>query len=92
MYRILELNPQLYDFSGDIDLRMSMYSRRRQSFRNRKNRTDWTLKAIMLVQMGQKQAEGADKRKKYTEATKQPSACCKFAHCLHLLLIKNFQY
>ena len=25
MYRILELNPQLYDFSGDIDLRMSMY-------------------------------------------------------------------
>ena len=25
MYRILELNPQLYDFSGDIDLRMSVY-------------------------------------------------------------------
>jgi hypothetical protein len=46
----------------------------------------------MLVQMGQKQAEGADKRKKYTEATKQPSACCKFAHYLHLLLIKNFRY
>ena len=25
MYRILELNPQLQDFSGDIDLRMSAY-------------------------------------------------------------------
>ena len=25
MYRILKLNPQLYDFSGDIDLRMSVY-------------------------------------------------------------------
>ena len=26
MYRILELNPQLQDFSGDIDLRMSAYN------------------------------------------------------------------
>ena len=25
MYRILELNPQLQDFAGDIDLRMSCY-------------------------------------------------------------------
>lgn len=25
MYRILELNPQLKDFAGDIDLRMRLY-------------------------------------------------------------------
>ena len=25
MYRILELNPQLKDFAGDIDLRMHLY-------------------------------------------------------------------
>lgn len=26
MYRILELNPQLKDFAGDIDLRMNLYA------------------------------------------------------------------
>ena len=30
MYRILELNPQLADFSADIDLRMELYNKTRQ--------------------------------------------------------------
>ena len=30
MYRLLELNPQLHDFAGDIDLRMSIYNATKQ--------------------------------------------------------------
>ena len=30
MYRLLELNPQLQEFAGDIDLRMSIYNATKQ--------------------------------------------------------------
>ena len=42
MYRILELNPQLYDFSGDIDLRMSMYENtKKRLLRNGQSLSDF---------------------------------------------------
>ena len=42
MYRILELNPQLYDFSGDIDLRMSMYENtKKRLLRNGRSLSDF---------------------------------------------------
>ena len=42
MYRILELNPQLHDFSGDIDLRMSMYENtKKRLLRNGQSLSDF---------------------------------------------------